>query len=214
MSDIIPTTSGIYTIINNINGKLYIGSTANLRKRKGNHFRALAGGCHVQNAVTKYGLSAFQFCIIELVDDTRVLVQREQFYMDETESYNGANGYNLCPTAGSTLGTQLSDEHKAKLSEVTRGKKHPMWGKQHSDETKTKISKAHRGMKASDETKARMSEAHRGRKLSDEHRLRISEALHGRKRSGETKTKISASNFRRWKEYYAERDALQLLLFE
>lgn len=228
MSDTIPTTSGIYTIINNINGRLYIGSAVNLKSRKDKHFWALAKCCHynryLQNAVVKYGLDAFSFHVIELVDDKSLLIQREQFYIDETESYKVTNGYNLYPTAGSSLGARHSDETRAKISDAHRGKKNPMFGKHligknRSDETRAKISLSLLGKKHSDETKEKISIATRGEKhpmwgkpCSDNTKAKISAAKRGRKLSSKYHKKLSEAQSRRWNQYYAERDKLQLLL--
>jgi len=55
----------------------------------------------------------------------------------------------------------LSAEHKKKLSDAFRGRKH-------SDETRQKISDANRGRKHSDETKRKISESKRGMKQSEE----------------------------------------------
>ena len=221
MSDTIPSAPGIYCILNEITGKLYIGSSVNLYNRKRKHFQMLARGCHLnkhlQSSVAKYGLSAFSFNIIELIDDKEMLIEREQFYMDEAASYKRANGYNSSPTASSNLGFQHSDETKARISEARKGKKHPLWGTHLSNETKAKISKAFKGKKLSDETRAKMSKAtkgekhpmwgkqrsnetkakiskaHRGKKLSDEHRQKMSVARLGKKHSVETRTKISVA---------------------
>ena len=64
--------SGIYKIINKVNGKYYVGSTTQLytsRSRWNNHKQALIRGnhrnSHLQNAWNKYGPDAFEFIIIE-----------------------------------------------------------------------------------------------------------------------------------------------------
>jgi group I intron endonuclease len=69
----------------------------------------------------------------------------------------------------STAGTNLSPEHKQKLSEALKGEKNPMFGKEHTPETKLKMSEVKTGEKNnmfgknhSDETKLKMREAHKG----------------------------------------------------
>lgn len=178
MSDV-PTIAGVYAILNEVTGKLYIGSAINLKRRKDRHFSDLVGGYHhnryLQRAFNKYGLDVFSFHVIEIVEDHELLIPREQFYMNEAESYKRGNGYNLSPTASSMLGTH------------------------HSDEARQRISAGNLGKKISDQTRAKISVARRKAKL-------------GKKLSSEHCRKISEGNSRWWKQYYAKRDQLQLLL--
>lgn len=192
MSDI-PTKTGIYAILNETTGKIYIGSAINLKRRKDRHFSDLVGGCHhnqyLQRAFSKYDSSVFSFHVIEIVEDLELLIPREQFYMDETRSYEERNGYNLSPTAGSNLGI------------------HP------SQETRQKLSVALQGRKLSDEHRRKISATLSGRKLSKERCRKISEGLLGKKRSlfsDEHCLNISKAQKYRWKQYYVERDKLQL----
>lgn len=219
MSDI-PTTSGIYCILNEITGKLYIGSAVNLRERRRQHFRLLREGIHVntylQHSVNKYGLSAFSFHIIELCDKQELL-PREQIYLDETKCYCAKNGYNVCKFAGSKINTRDSAETRLKKSAARKGNKNSFYGKRHTDETKAKISRAnsrensaHYGKRFSEETRAKMSAALRSRpKLFGKRN-----PFYGKKHSADSITKMSEARRRHWKQYYyAERDAFQLLLF-
>jgi len=77
----------------------------------------------------------------------------------------------------------LSEEHKRKISEAHKGKKH-------TAEHNRKTSEGRKGIKFSEETKRRMSKAHRGKKLSEEHRKKIGESNMGRIVSKETRRKI------------------------
>lgn len=57
--------SGVYKIINLINGKFYIGSTKNLYKRSREHYSKLISGNHpnikLLNSIKKYGINNFKF---------------------------------------------------------------------------------------------------------------------------------------------------------
>ena len=64
--------SGIYCIINIQNGKKYIGSSKNIRKRAelrhNNHDNQ-----HLQNAWNKYGEEKFDFYVIEACPENTLL---------------------------------------------------------------------------------------------------------------------------------------------
>ena len=78
---IIPTCSGVYKIVNIKNGKLYVGSAVNLRKRRWEHLCAFRNGRHTkyfQNAFNKYGEKSFIFIIIEFIRDENQLIPQEQ----------------------------------------------------------------------------------------------------------------------------------------
>ena len=77
--------SGIYILTNNINGKRYIGSSNNIRKRLWKHRSLLRHNKHenqyLQNAWNKYGENSFTFVVLEKCE-IDVLLQREQYYID------------------------------------------------------------------------------------------------------------------------------------
>ena len=65
--------SGVYGIFNKINGKVYVGSSIDLDKRKGDHFKGFVKGeainQHLKYAVLKYGIENFEFVILEYCED-------------------------------------------------------------------------------------------------------------------------------------------------
>jgi len=165
--------SGIYKIKHTASGKLYVGSAVLLSRRLARHKTDLKGGvhdnCKLQRAWDKHGSDAFEFTVIEYVDVLENLVEREQYWMDSMRAVE--NGYNLCPVAGSCLGTKKSAESIARSAN------------------------AHRGMKRSEETKALIRAARaRQAPMSIEGRARISAALATRIVSDETRTKLSKAN--------------------
>lgn len=113
--------SGIYEIINLVNGKSYIGSAINLNKRFVQHFSNLKNNRHsnryLQSAWNKYERQ-FEFRIIEIVEDKTKLLEREQFWIDTRQTYNRNIGYNLRPKASSNLGRITSEETKIKLRKL------------------------------------------------------------------------------------------------
>lgn len=75
---------GIYEILNSINGKRYIGSSSNVKKRMAAHKRFLNEGGHfnsyLQYSWDKYGSEHFTFKIIEHCEKEDLLL-REQMYL-------------------------------------------------------------------------------------------------------------------------------------
>lgn len=87
---------GIYSIVNIVTGQLYVGSSYQMDRRKSNHFSNLRNNCHLnkqlQRDFNKYGAFAFEFKVIERVNDITSLLEREQYWIDELKSF--INGYN------------------------------------------------------------------------------------------------------------------------
>lgn len=137
--------SGIYAIVNKINGKLYIGSAVNIYDRIVNrHIRLLNLQEHhninLQRSWVKFTSDNFYFKIIEKCNENK-LIEREQYWIDQFDFKKEL--YNLCPTAGSSLGIKRSEEFKAKLkgNKNSLGKKNSL-GNKHSEETKQRMKEA------------------------------------------------------------------------
>lgn len=85
-------------ILNTANGKRYVGSSVQTKRRWISHKtqlrRQVHGNPHLQSAWNKYGESAFVFSILEEVQNESDLVMREQYWMDATKSRNPTYGYN------------------------------------------------------------------------------------------------------------------------
>ena len=170
----IPKNSGIYQIRNLINGKVYVGSAVNLRKRMHKHLSSLRHNKHcnikLQNAYNKYGEDNFVFEIIELVPNKEQLLDREQYFINTLNVVN--EGYNICPVAGNTMGVFHTEESIQKMIIAHSNI---------SEETRKRLSEAgKRRRPISEETRKRMSEAHKGKICSFTHREKLSKALKGR----------------------------------
>lgn len=125
--------TGIYQISNNINGKLYIGSTVeSFRKRFNLHKHQLRNNkhknSHLQYAWNKYGEDSFEFSIIEFCDIKEIVLEREQYHID---SKDFEKLYNINPFA--TGGLQFSEESLQKraktLSKLNkeRSERYKLW---------------------------------------------------------------------------------------
>lgn len=90
--------SGIYSIINTINDKVYVGKSKNLYQRKYQHFVQLKSGKHpnehLQSSVNKYGVENFYYNVIEFCNED-VLGEREYYWIDHYDSNNRGKGYNI-----------------------------------------------------------------------------------------------------------------------
>ena len=173
-------SKGIYKITNIINGKFYIGSASSVggfKRRWDSHKIGLINGKHrnkyLQSAWGKYGKESFIFEIIEIIRDDKIILIREQYYLDTLTSWDTNIGYNICKIAGNTLGTKRSKLVKEKMS-LSRLKLKP------SIDTRQKMSisrvgnKNNLGKKHSEETKRKISESNKGKgKLTTEQSLII-----------------------------------------
>lgn len=93
---------GIYKIINLKNNKIYVGSAKNINRRWKRHICELNKQTHhniiLQNAWNKYGPDSFNFEILELVNDSNELLEREEHYIDKLQPF-GKVGYNIALNA-------------------------------------------------------------------------------------------------------------------
>lgn len=145
----------IYGILNKLSGKYYIGSAINFSRRKRQHLKMLKEKNHHSYLLQKdWKENLFEFIILENVKEKENLIQREQWWIDNTQSF-----YNICKIANSSLGIKRTKETKEKVRQANLGLKHPDWrnkiksisqgGKNHwtknksfSEESKKKMSDA------------------------------------------------------------------------
>jgi group I intron endonuclease len=115
--------TGVYAIINKINHKFYIGSASQSNKknsasgfyaRRKLHFSHLNNNKHsnryLQRSWNKYGQANFEFYILHVCPPEECL-QFEQLYLNLLCPH-----YNICKTAGNTLGQKHSEELSLKRS--------------------------------------------------------------------------------------------------
>ena len=117
----------IYKFTNKTNGKIYIGQTNNIQKRKNGHrsesFNEKSAGYNLpfHAAIRKYGWENFNFDILEEICDEEsqeYIDEREIFFIQYYHSLKDENGYNI------TLGGQgykrkpLTYEEKLNLSKL------------------------------------------------------------------------------------------------
>jgi group I intron endonuclease len=137
--------SGIYQIQHKVSGKMYIGSSANIRVRLARHRLMLNQqkhpNSHLQNAWNKYGSDGFLFATVAIVDKQHLLLE-EQALLD------GLKGrlYNQSVVAGSPMRNRKhTAETKANMSAARSGDNNAFYGRQHSEATKQKIAESKKG---------------------------------------------------------------------
>lgn len=89
--------SGVYSIKNLVNNKIYIGSSTNIKHRFANHKAQLRNNrhynIHLQRAFNKYKEENFEFKIEKEVSPD--LIRKEEgSFIQKYNSYNYKNGYN------------------------------------------------------------------------------------------------------------------------
>lgn len=162
---------GVYKITNIKTNKVYVGSSVNIMKRFREHKHTLIKNKHrspkLQNSFNIHGLENFIYEIIELIADKNIILTREQFYIDDYNSYH--NGYNSRPKAEANYGKIVSKETREKISNTLKGRVGPNLGKIMSEETKEKISDTKKGCESnrkgsthSEESKEKMSHLRKG----------------------------------------------------
>ena len=167
--------SGVYAI--EINSKLYVGSSKDLRERWKQHRGLLTRNKH-QSPKLQYAWNKYRCAFFEVLCKCPIscLLGMEQYWMDKLKPY-----YNICPLATSCGGRKLTEEHKRKIAIAHIGLRP-------SEDTLLKM----RGRVITPLMRQHLSESHQGQippsrkgciswnkgklggKLSEEHKRKIS----------------------------------------
>lgn len=184
----LPTTSGIYTITNIINGKIYIGFAKNFQGRYRNHFYKLRNGVHknkhLQSAFDKNGEENFRFEVLEEYPNEKfILASMEHYWANLLNVHDRKYGYNKRPThpygksvnnkeirdkiSNSNKGRKQSKESREKAKKtykdtIERRKNDPEWIFREIKHSKNK------GKKRTEEQKQNIRAKMIGRKVSPE----------------------------------------------
>ncbi len=110
--------SGIYTIENTINGKLYVGYGKTMYCRWQQHRYSLRRNTHsnpyLQAAWNKYGEEAFKFEVLVYCEE-QFLYSEEHYWCTLLNVHNRQYGYNSKPTNPNEISRKLSEEGREKL---------------------------------------------------------------------------------------------------
>lgn len=207
----LPKTSGIYTITNQIDNKIYVGYTNNFRYRYTDHVNDLKGNRHcntyLQNAWNKYGKENFLFEILVECPE-HLLVSEEHYWATLLNTHDDKYGYNILPTnpegqikftkeivqkrqntrrkRAEEKGYWFTEEWKQAARERETGKKQSAETIRKRLETFKKIGyvpkpPSFKGKKLSEYQLKRLSEVHKGKKISEE---QIKKTLETRRKNG------------------------------
>ena len=208
----------LYMVVNQNNGKLYIGKTCQPLERRWKHHIFLAEhgtDFYFYRAIRKHGVDNFLIHQIDGTESEQEASELERLYIGIFKSHKPEHGYN------STLGgegVRPNEQTRLKMKEAASGTNSIMFGRKHSEESKKKMSvtrKAHPmvgpknpmyGKHPSEETRAKLRAARVGKKPnlgikhSDEAKRKMSESrtgtgnhFYGKHHSEESKRKISLS---------------------
>jgi group I intron endonuclease len=140
---------GIYKILNLLTGDFYIGSTSlSFKRRFIQHQSDLRKGkhrnIHLQRAYNRDGEQNFQYMILEILEDNLIIIQREQWHLDQKPSYNIAT-----IAENNAKGRKATPEQRRRMSEARKGT--PAWNKgiPFSEESRKKMSASMKGRTAS-----------------------------------------------------------------
>lgn len=109
-------------------GKVYIGITCRDVKKRWDNGRGYtySHNKHFEGAIQKYGWENFAHEILLTGLTKEEAEAKEVELIKEYDSTNPARGYNI--RSGGSAHSKLSEETKAKLSEMRRGEGNPMYG--------------------------------------------------------------------------------------
>lgn len=186
---------GIYRIVNNINGKCYIGQSIDIERRFRDHRNRSFTTKYetpVYKAFQKYGVDNFSFEIVEECPAEK-LDEREMFYIAKYKSAEKKYGYNFTFGGKGYHGTNYTEQRDLWSQHIAEGKTGKKIGPP-SKEALARRSAALKGIPRTEQWLKRMSESLKGREITPEARAKISATLKGSKLSEETKEKLRTAS--------------------
>ena len=158
-------------------GKVYIGITRqhiNKRFQRGHGYKH---NKYFTSAIKKYGWENISHEILfESLSENDAKILEKQ-YIHLYDSTNRNKGYNMTLGGDGTLGHEVTEETRRKISQSQKGR--VPWNK------------GKKGITLSEETRQKISKSLKGRILSEETRQKISKSHKGLKHTESTKNKLS-----------------------
>lgn len=136
-------TYDIYAIINNTNGKMYVGQTKQgYRKRFIQHLCPTDGSPLLKSAIQKHGKNNFECELLDIAFSQEEANTKEKMWIKALKTYVAGNGYNL------SMGGAFGNFNKAtlqRMSEAHKGEKNHFYGKHHTKENRVKMAELKKG---------------------------------------------------------------------
>lgn len=211
---------GVYVIKCVPNGRFYVGSSGNIRKRKRTHLKQLRNGKHhnvfLQRVYDKYGEDSFKFSY-RLTDTKHEAILLEQHYLYSHMFNSKCMNIGLHAACGDNItrhperakiiarrtATQFANLQAMSIEEKKRlfgraGSKNGMYGKSHSKETRIRMSYSAiarggdhlRGIRKSEDGRRNIAEAARKRVLDPSY----VNSFKGKTHSEEARKRMSEAN--------------------
>lgn len=141
-------TIGVYTIVNNLNGKCYVGKSINIERRLTHHKSRLKSKVHhkkhvnryLYNSVQKHGWDNFTVTIVKSFDEIneQLISECELYWIDYFNSTDTTKGYNL--RRDSSTGMIVSESTRELIRQNNMGVKNPNYGNKWSEDSKQSMS--------------------------------------------------------------------------
>lgn len=140
----------IYLIVNNSNGKTYVGKKKFRRKSSTyNNDNYWGSGRAIKRAISKYGKCNFEKFLICYTESEKDACEKEKFWIAHYKTLGKAE-YNISLGQGAAIGRKWSKRQREKMMKILKGRTI-------SDETKIKISETLQGRPHSIEQKEKVS---------------------------------------------------------
>lgn len=131
-------------IVNNVNGKTYVGKKK-LYKKAWNNDNYMGSGVHLKRGQEKYGIENFEKFLITYTSSEKDAGEKEKFWIAHYKALGKAE-YNETAGGDGLINPSLATRQKISLS--NKGKPSPNKGKKLTEEWKENLSNSHKGQPA------------------------------------------------------------------
>ena len=195
-----------YVIENIVNGKVYVGITSRLPRRRLNDHRSrarLGDSSRLYHSMRRHGLTQFVIRPVAGAKTWEDLLALEQILIAQYNSRDDAVGYNMTDGGDGTLGWVPSSLTRERIAAASRRQMSQPGAREHlsrcttaqmtSPEMRDRVGRMSASRPRSAEEKAKISASLVGRVKTASECANIAAALRGKVRPPEVRAKISAS---------------------